>query len=205
VIRSVALLASRLVIGGYMAAHGAQKLFGMFGGRGLKETARFFEAKGLTPGETMAAIAGASELGGGLLTATGLAYPLGPLVIAETMAVAATTHKANGAFSAKGGFELPVTNLAAALALAVAGPGKLTLGPKLPKSIWVPVIALGGLVGALAATKVLTYKPKSIETDHSAPVGSQASDTAGEDRPEKASSTQATEEKLDADEVRESA
>ena len=42
-IRDIALLASRTVVGGYLAAHGAQKLFGTFGGHGLEPTAAGFE------------------------------------------------------------------------------------------------------------------------------------------------------------------
>ncbi|MHB1774838.1 MAG: DoxX family protein [Acidimicrobiales bacterium] len=142
--RSIALLVARLVLGGYMIAHGAQKLFGAFGGHGLEGTGGFFENIGLAPGKQMAALAGASELGGGVLTATGIAYPLGPLMVAGTMAVASTTHRANGALASNGGFELPLTNLAAASALAAAGPGKLRVGRHLPA----PLAAVAGLAGA---------------------------------------------------------
>jgi len=142
--RSIALLVARLVLGGYMVVHGAQKLFGAFGGHGLEGTGGFFEDIGLAPGKQMAAVAGASELGGGVLTATGIAYPLGPLMVAGTMAVASTTHRANGALASDGGFELPLTNLAAASALAAAGPGKLRLGRHLPA----PLATVAGLAGA---------------------------------------------------------
>lgn len=145
--RSLALLGSRMVLGGYLAVHGAQKLFGAFEGPGLDGTAEGFEGMGLEPGRQMAALAGTCELTGGVLTATGFAYPLGPLTVASTMAVAASTHRENGALAAKGGFELPLTNLAAALALAAAGRGKIGIGPRLPA----PVALLVALVGAGAA------------------------------------------------------
>ena len=66
----------------------------------------------------MAATAGVSELGGGLLTLSGLAHPLGPVTLAGTMAVASTTHRANGPFAAKRGFELLAADPAAAKELA---------------------------------------------------------------------------------------
>ena len=67
------LLSARLVLGGYLSVHGAQKLFGVFGGHGLDTTGQAFERIGLTPGRPMAALAGATELAGGLLAALSLA------------------------------------------------------------------------------------------------------------------------------------
>ena len=110
--RSIGLLITRLIFGWYLAVHGAQKLFGAFGGHGLDATGAGFESLGMKPGKVMAAIAGASELGGGVLTATGIANPLGPLAIAGTMVVASTVHRKQGPLSVNGGFELPLTNFA---------------------------------------------------------------------------------------------
>jgi len=149
--RSLGLLVSRLILGAYLVVHGAQKLFGSFGGAGLEATAAGFDRLGLRPGKVMATVAGASELGGGLLTATGMADPLGPLVIAGTMAVASTVHRKQGPMSQKGGFELPLTNLAVAVALLGSGSGRLRLGPPLSKSM-TRLSALAGV--ALAAGSV---------------------------------------------------
>jgi putative oxidoreductase len=101
-----------------MAAHGAQKSFGAFGGPGLDRAGAGFERIGLTPGKPMAALAGATELGGGLLTAVGIADPAGPLAIVGAMTVASGTQRASGPLAANRGFELPLTNLATAVALA---------------------------------------------------------------------------------------
>ena len=131
-VRNAALLGLRLTLGGYLSAHGAQKLFGAFGGRGLEASGAGFEGVGLTPGRPMAALAGTSELAGGVLTAAGLADPVGPLALASTMAVASTTHRGNGPFAARGGWELPLTNMAAAAVLAVTGPGRYSLGVRVP-------------------------------------------------------------------------
>jgi putative oxidoreductase len=152
----LALLGARVVVGGYLAAHGAQKLFGSFGGHGLEGTGGFFESLGLTPGRQMAATAGASELGGGVLTAAGLAHPVGPLAIASTMGVAATTaHRSKGAFSTTGGPELPLANLAAAAALAAAGPGRYSLdrlfGIRASGRL-VRLVLVGSLAAGLAST-----------------------------------------------------
>jgi putative oxidoreductase len=163
--RDVALLGARLVLGGYLAAHGAQKLFGAFGG-GLDRTGAGFERMGLTPGKPMAALAGATELGGGLLTAAGVADPAGPLAIMGVMSVAATTHRANGPLNANRGFELPLTHLAAAAALAAAGPGRLRIGPGLPRRLAILGALAGGAMSAVSLTKLLSSSP--------APTGQQA-------------------------------
>ena len=104
-----------------------------------------------------------SELAGGILTVTGVADPLGPIVLAGTMAVASSTHRANGPFTAKGGFELPLTNMAAALALAVTGPGRLSIdaltGRRLPTPITRVVTAGAVAVAAASLAMVLRNTP----------------------------------------------
>ena len=157
-IRTVSTLA-RSVVGGYLAVHGAQKLFGAFGGYGLDGTGGFFQSIGLTPGREMAGLAGVAELGGGILTATGIAEPLGPVTIAGTMAVAATTHRQAGPLSSDGGFELPLTNLAFAVLAATTSASAHRLGPRLPNRL-AALAAVGVTVGAAAAiTKLLTAAP----------------------------------------------
>jgi putative oxidoreductase len=151
--RSAALLAGRAVLGGYLAAHGAQKLFGAFGGHGLDATTAGFEHVGLTPAREMAVLAGASELGGGLLTATGIADPLGPLAIVGAMTVAVAVHRKSGPFAANGGYELALTNLALAAVLAVSGPGRVRLSPRLH-----PKLTAIAFVGAAALTTVSFVK-----------------------------------------------
>ena len=157
-IRDLGLLASRAVLGGYLAAHGAQKLFGTFGGHGIEPTAAAFHRLGLRPGRVTATAAGLAELGGGLLTVAGLASPVGPAAIAGTMAVASATHRAGGPFAANRGYELPATNLAAALALAATGPGRYSLdgltGLRLPR-VLSGIVAAGAVAGAAANVAML--------------------------------------------------
>ncbi len=174
--RDLSLLAGRAVLGGYLAGHGAQKLFGAFDGPGLAPIAGAFDRLGLRPGRVMATVAAVSEFGGGLLTAAGLADPLGPVVIAGTMAVASATHRANGPFSAKGGYELALTNLGAALALAATGPGRYSIdgltGSRLPRRLSRLVTA--GAVVTSAASLVMVVRTRP-------PAPSPAADTASAD------------------------
>jgi putative oxidoreductase len=154
--RDVMLLGTRLVLGSYLAVHGAQKLFGAFGGPGLERAGAGFDRIGLTPGKPMAALAGATELGGGLLTVAGVADPGGPLAIIGAMTVASATHRASGPLAANRGFELPLTNLAAAAALAAAGPGRFRIGPPLSWRLTTAAIAGGAVLAAASLTKMLT-------------------------------------------------
>ena len=169
--RNVAVF-GRVVLGGYLAAHGAQKLFGVLGGSGLDATAAGFERLGLTPSREMAMLAGAGELGGGILTATGIADPLGPVTIAASMTVATAVHRKNGPFSANGGYELPLTNLALATALVASGPGVIRLGPRLPRPLATAVIVGAIAMTAVPLVKLLTYQappaPTAVEPDQPA-------------------------------------
>ena len=121
------LLVLRLIFGIVMAAHGAQKLFGWFGGYGLTGTGGFFEGLGFRPGRFFAFAAGASEFVGGLLTAAGLFGPVGPALMLAPMIVAAVTVHWHGLFAMTNGVELPLLYAAAAIALGLAGPGALSL------------------------------------------------------------------------------
>ena len=121
---STGLLIARLIFGLGMSAHGAQKLFGWFGGWGIAGTAGFFESLGFRPGRLFAAAAGASEFGGGLLLALGLLGPLGSALVIGVMTVAAlSVHSQNGLFATSNGVELPLLYAGAAAGLALTGPG----------------------------------------------------------------------------------
>ncbi|WP_445487596.1 DoxX family protein [Niallia sp. 03133] len=122
------LLVIRLVIGLLFIGHGAQKLFGWFGGYGLKGTGGWFESIGMKPGYTVALFAGLSELIGGVLFAAGLLTPIGGLLIAATMVMAiAKVHGANGIWATQNGYEYNLTLIAVAVGIALIGPGKYAL------------------------------------------------------------------------------
>lgn len=156
--RHLGLLIARLIFGSYLAVHGAQKLFGTFKGSGPDRTGSFFEKIGIRPSKPMAYLAGASELTGGVLTATGVADPLGPMIIAATMAVASTTHREQGALAQDGGFELPLTNMAMAIALMSSGTGVLRLGPHAPKSLLRSSLVAGAVMAGASIYEILSPK-----------------------------------------------
>jgi putative oxidoreductase len=119
------LLIIRLVIGILFIGHGAQKLFGWFGGYGLKGTGGWFDSIGMKPGVTMALFAGLAELIGGILLAVGFLTPIAALIIAGTMLMAIVkVHGPNGLWSTSNGYEYNLTLIAVAVGLALIGPGK---------------------------------------------------------------------------------
>jgi putative oxidoreductase len=124
----IGLLLIRLVIGLLFIGHGAQKLFGWFGGYGLKGTGGWMDSLGLKPGVTMALLAGLTELIGGVLFVLGLLTPLAGLMIAATMVMAIVkVHGPNGLWSTQNGYEYNLTLLAVAIGIALIGPGQYAL------------------------------------------------------------------------------
>jgi putative oxidoreductase len=120
------ILLLRLVVGLVMFGHGAQKLFGWFGGPGLRGTAGFFDSLGFRQRHIMpmAVLAGLGETAG-LLLALGLLTPLAALAIATVMVVAVgSVHWRNGLRATNGGYELNLVLWTVAIALAAAGPGR---------------------------------------------------------------------------------
>jgi putative oxidoreductase len=125
---SIGLLIIRVVIGVLFIGHGAQKLFGAFGGYGLEGTGQYFDSIGIKPGKTMALLAGLMEFVGGLLFALGLFTPIGALLIALTMVVAiAKVHGTNGLWITQNGYEYNLVLLVVAIAVAFIGAGDYSL------------------------------------------------------------------------------
>jgi len=122
------ILIARVMLGLAIGAHGAQKVFGWFGGHGRKGTGVFFESLGFRPGPVFALAAGLAESVGGFLTAAGLLGPVGPALIVLVMLVAMlAVHWPHGFFASSYGIELPLMYLTAALFAAFAGPGAYSL------------------------------------------------------------------------------
>jgi putative oxidoreductase len=123
----VGLFIIRAVVGLGLAAHGAQKLFGAFGGGGLAGTGAWLESEGFGPGRRAAYMAGGSELVGGLLLAAGLFTPLAAAIVVGVMLVAGATHAEKGFFITRGGYEYTLILGAVAAGIAFTGPGLLSL------------------------------------------------------------------------------
>jgi putative oxidoreductase len=154
----IGLLILRLAVGGLLAGHGSQKLFGWFSGPGLKGLAGWLESLGLTPGTAWASAASASEFGGGVLTTLGFLHPLGSLGTMGAMIMATVkAHWGKPIWASKGGPELPVINIAAALALTLTGPGRFSLdhalGIRLPRAL---VIAIAVVEVAMVAIGIVS-------------------------------------------------
>ena len=118
----------RIVTGLTFAAHGAQKLFGWFGGYGLEGTGQWMASIGLQPGLLMAALAGAAEFFGGLALLLGLLTRPAAALTAFTMLIAVfSVHIGNGFFMANNGYEYAFVLLVAALSLLVSGGGRYSV------------------------------------------------------------------------------
>ena len=159
----VGLLLLRVVVGGTLAAHGAQKLFGWFGGHGLAGTGGFLEQLGFHPGKRAALMAGLAETGGGLLLALGAATPLAAAAIVGVMLIAiVTVHLDKGFFNSNGGYELPLVLALGSLALVLTGPGRWSIDALLDRSYAGPGWALASLaVGTLGAAFQLATRHRA--------------------------------------------
>lgn len=121
-------LALRLPIGVIFVAHGAQKLFGVFGGYGLEGTGQFMASLGLTPGYLMAMLAGSAEFFGGLALLFGLLVRPAAAVLIFAMAVAIlSVHISHGLFMANNGYEYALALLAVSVSLLISGAGRLSV------------------------------------------------------------------------------
>jgi putative oxidoreductase len=121
-------LALRIPVGIIFAAHGAQKLFGWFGGYGLEGTGQWMASIGLTPGYLMALLAGSAEFFGGLALILGLLVRPAAVVLAFAMAVAIlSVHIGKGLFMSNNGYEFGLALLVVAVSLAISGAGRASL------------------------------------------------------------------------------
>lgn len=164
---SIGILILRLVVGLTLAAHGAQKLFGWFGGPGVTKTAAGFEKLGFVPGRRKAFMAGLTEIGSGLLLALGLATPAAAALVFAVMVVAGVSaHLKQGFFLQNHGYEYTLILGLAGLSVAFTGAGSLSLdalvGLSLAGARWglaAFVVGLGGAALQLAGRQVPATVP----------------------------------------------
>lgn len=122
----------RITAGLLLMPHGAQKLFGWFGGYGLAATGQFFGTTlGMEPGILFALLAGLVEFLGGLALVLGLLTRPAALAVAALMAVALSVHVPNGFFWTSGGIEYPLMWGLIALAIFFRGSDPYSLDARL--------------------------------------------------------------------------
>jgi len=150
----LAVLLLRIVVGLLVAGHGAQKLFGWFGGHGLAGFAGSLESMRFRPARLWAWLAGITEFGGGVLFAMGWLSPLGSIGMASSMLTAIARVHWPKVWATERGFELPLTYLVVALAVGISGPGAYSLDAvlrtRLPAgltAVLVTVALVGWIVG----------------------------------------------------------
>ena len=125
---SWAPLALRIPAGNIFAAHGAQKLFGWFGGDGLEGTAKWMDSIGLSPGLPLTLLAGGAEFFGGIALLIGLLVRPAAATLAFAMAVAIfSVHIGNGLFMATNGYEFGLALFAISGSLLISGAGRWSM------------------------------------------------------------------------------
>jgi putative oxidoreductase len=163
------LLVLRLVIGLVVAAHGAQKLFGWFGGPGLKGFGGWMTSLGLKPAGLWSTLGGLGEFGGGLLLALGLLNPLGSLGIIGAMSTAIVlAHWSKGFWSSKGGFEFPLVLLLSGATLGLVGPGAYSLDAQLGISLPGWLFWVGLAVAALVVVYAVALTQRKVAVNQQA-------------------------------------
>ncbi|MGI8587330.1 MAG: DoxX family protein [Chloroflexia bacterium] len=166
----LALLILRLSVGLILAAHGAQKLLGWFGGSGVAGTAKGFAGMGFRPAGFWAVLAGVSEFGGGLALALGFLSPLGSLGVIAAMLMAIIVAHWPRFFSSQRGMEFPLLLLIGGLAVGISGPGSYSLDALLGLALPEPITLVGGLALVLIGVVIglATRAPRAAATDQPA-------------------------------------
>jgi putative oxidoreductase len=171
------VLLFRVGLGGTLAIHGAQKLFGWFGGHGVAGTAGGMAAMGFQPPKVSAVLAGLGEAGGGALLALGLATPVAGAAAASTMVAAGSVHKPAGFFATEGGYEYNLILGLGAAALAIRGPGRYSidrlLGDRLNRP-WMAAVAL--TVFGAASAVVVSQRQRALAAPETSTASNQVSE-----------------------------
>lgn len=151
----LSLLILQLGVGLTFGAHGAQKLFGWWGGPGLAGWEAGMTRMGFRPARLFAVLSALIEFVGGLLLAVGFLTPLAAaILIAQSVVIIGHVHLPNGFFNAKSGFEFPMILGIGAASVGLGGPGAISvdavLGLAIGSEVRVALIILGILAGLVA-------------------------------------------------------
>jgi putative oxidoreductase len=183
----VGLLVIRLGLGAVLMAHGAQKLFGWFGGGGIEGTAGGMESMGFEPGRESAIASGLGEAGGGALLAVGLATPAAGAAAAGAMAAATSVHWEHGLFGQQGGFEFPLLLGLGAVGIGLTGAGSLSLDEATGRVLDKPWITAGAFVATAAvASTVIARRNRVVQKRAGAAEEKQREAEAAGNRPAQA-------------------
>jgi putative oxidoreductase len=159
------LLILRLLVGGFVAAHGVQKLTYFWGGSGLIGSSEQFRNDGFTGGLLTALTAGATQVGGGVLLMLGLLTPLATAGVAGVMTVAVAVKRPKGFWSQHDGYEYPAFLALAAIALAWTGPGGFSLdraaGIAHYWNSWAAIAATVIGIGAALLVRLFLHRPQA--------------------------------------------
>jgi putative oxidoreductase len=143
------LLIIRVVGGLTLAAHGAQKALGWFGGPGPARMTQSLQTQGFKPAQLWFAFNILGELGGGLSLALGFLTPIGAAGAVGAMVMAiAKAHWKNGFWNSKRGLEFPLQLLAIGVGIGIAGPGAYSLDSLF--GLYLPEVALFVILALVA-------------------------------------------------------
>jgi putative oxidoreductase len=153
-----ALLILRLGVGLTFAAHGAQKIFGWWGGPGISAWKGAIEHMGFRPVTLFTAISALAEFGGGLFLAAGLLTPIaGAVLVGQSVVIIGHVHWPKGFFNTKGGYEFPLVLAVGAVALTLIEAGAWSvdaaIGFSIEANLRVALVVLG-IIGGLVSLAV---------------------------------------------------
>ncbi len=164
---SIGFLILRVVVGLLLAGHGAQKLFGWFGGHGLAGTTGWLQSQGFKPARLWALLGAGGEFGGGLFLALGLLTPLAAIALFASMLMAVIKfHWKAGLWSTNNGYEYPLVLLFVSVFFGLAGGGDYSLDKLFNLTIpYAPIVFVVGVVLSFIvdAIGIATTKQKAVQ------------------------------------------
>lgn len=156
------LFVIRVAVGLTFAGHGAQKLFGWWGGPGMDRWTGVMEDMGERPPRLWATISSLNEAIGGLLLAIGFLTPLaGAVLVAQSAVIIARVHWPKGFWNTNGGLEYPLVMGAGALGVALAGPGAWSIDELLPVGLLYQPIVIWLMLAIALAVALLAITMRS--------------------------------------------